>query len=119
MGLKDRVKALRDGYVEKQAMAAQLPQFPAEELVRRRVRFSGRVQKVGFRQEVCLLARRLDLTGWCRNEADSSVLAEFQGTEERILWLISFMESLKRVRIREKRVENLPLLPGEREFVRK
>ena len=119
MGLKEKFKAVRDGYVEKQAMNAELPAFPEDNLRRYRVRFIGRVQKVGFRHEVILLSRRLGLTGWCRNEEDGSVLAEFQGPECRIRWLIAFMESLKRIRIREKRMETLEVIHNETEFVQK
>ncbi len=48
-------------------------------MVRVRVRYTGRVQGVGFRATVRSIARRYPATGWVRNESDGSVLAEFQG----------------------------------------
>ena len=52
--------------------------------VRRRMRFHGRVQGVGFRYTAKYLAQSLRLTGWVKNEWDGSVVMEAQGTEEAI-----------------------------------
>lgn len=46
---------------------------------RRRVRFTGRVQGVGFRATTRSVAQGFDVSGWVRNEPDGSVLAEIQG----------------------------------------
>ena len=111
MSLKTRLKQVRDDYVSAQVQRVRLPIFPPSPLCRRRVRFSGRVQKVGFRQEVTELALRLELTGFCRN-------LEFQGPANKITFLLAFMDSLKRIKIRRKVMEDLPLLPGETGFSR-
>lgn len=116
MGLKDTFKQIRDDYVINQAQAVELPEFLAGTTRRYRVKFSGRVQKVGFRLEVCELAKRLGLTGWCRNLDNGDVLAEFQGPTERIDFLLAFMESLKRIKIKEKTVEEIKVLPEETGF---
>lgn len=42
-------------------------------------RITGRVQGVGFRNFTQMRARRLDLTGWVRNENDGSVRLEAEG----------------------------------------
>ena len=116
MGLKDTFKQIRDDYVIRQAQAVELPEFVSGTVRRYRVKFSGRVQKVGFRLEVCELAMRLGLAGWCKNLDNGDVLAEFQGSTERIDFLISFMENLKRIKIREKTIEELDVIPGEQGF---
>ena len=116
MSLKDAFKKIRDDYVIRQARSVELPEFVSGTTRRYRVKFSGRVQKVGFRLEVCELAQRLGLTGWCRNLENGDVLAEFQGATERIDFLISFMESLKRIKIREKSMEEIELISGETGF---
>ena len=113
MGLKDTFKKIRDDYVIHQAQSVELPEFVSGTVRRYRVNFSGRVQKVGFRLEVCELANRLGLTGWCKNLDNGDVLAEFQGPTERIDFLLSFMESLKRIKIREKTMEEIELVSGE------
>ena len=64
------------------------------------------------------LAARLGPTGYCRNPENGDVLAELQGPEERIRFLISFMESLKRIRIRRKVMTELELRADERDFLR-
>lgn len=118
MSLKQCFKTIRDGYVIHQVERLSLPAFPEGPTHRYRILFSGRVQKVGFRLEVCQLARRLGLTGFCRNLDNGDVLAEFQGTEDRIQFLLSFMSSLTRIKIRRRVVTPLELQAEETDFLR-
>ena len=111
------LKRVRDGYVIRQVQRAKLPEFADGETVRVRVVFEGRVQRVGFRLEVSELCKRLGLTGCCENLSDGAVRAEFQGTMERIEFLISFMRSLIRIRIDTWVMIDIPLVDGERSFV--
>ena len=119
MSIKKRFVALRDGYVSRQVQRAVLPAFSEGETERWQVVFSGRVQKVGFRQELCEMAQRLTVTGWCENMENGSVLAQLQGTGEELKFLVAFMESLKRIRITEKQVEKIAPVLGENEFIRR
>ena len=48
-------------------------------MVRFYLRFTGRVQGVGFRFFVAMNAERCHLTGWVKNMSDGSVTAEVQG----------------------------------------
>lgn len=116
LSLKERFVKFRDDYVIKQVEKLQLPAFPSDDVRRYRVIFSGRVQKVGFRLEVCELAKRLNLTGFCQNLANGDVLAELQGQDNKIQYLISFMESLKRIKIENKVIEELDLDKEDTEF---
>lgn len=65
------------------------------------------------------MAKRLDLTGWCRNLENGDVLAQMQGPENKIQYLISFMESLVRIKIRKKTITELEVLENETGFERK
>ena len=96
----------------------ELPGFPEDDLVRYRIVFSERVQKVGFRLEVCEMAGRLGITGYCQNLQNGDVLAEFQGPKNRITYLVRFMESLKRIKVTDKKMEKIEL-KGEKGFVRR
>lgn len=116
MNLKERFIKMRDDYVINQVEQVKIPLFRAEKVVRYRVTFSGRVQHVGFRLEVSELAKRLKLTGFCRNLENGDVLAEFQGMENKIRFLLDFMDSLKRIRIRKKRIQKLELIKDEAGF---
>lgn len=116
MSLKERFIKFRDNYVINQAHGAKLPEFAPDAVRRYRITFSGRVQNVGFRLEVCQLAKRLGLTGFCKNLENGDVLAELQGPDNKIKYLVSFMESLKRIKIREKVIEELEVNAGEKEF---
>lgn len=53
-------------------------------IVRKRFRFTGRVQGVGFRYRAKYAANGMCITGWVKNEWDGSVVMEAQGTEETI-----------------------------------
>ena len=118
LSFKQALKKIRDTYVIRQVQRLTLPPFSSQTIRRYQIVFSGRVQKVGFRLAVCELAGRLGLTGWCRNLENGDVLAELQGPDEKIQYLISFMESLKRIKIRRKVVTELDLRPEETGFTR-
>lgn len=117
MSLKNKLKKVRDGYIISQVHKAKLPIFEADRIHRYRITFSGRVQKVGFRLETGEMAKRLELSGFCKNLENGDVLAEIQGPDNKIKYLISFMESLKRIKIRGKVIEELEVDEGETEFI--
>lgn len=52
--------------------------------VRARVRVTGRVQGVCYRQSTVEMAGGLGLAGWVRNLPDGSVEALFEGKRERV-----------------------------------
>ena len=118
MSLKEKFIKMRADYVIRQVEKLQIPDFAEEKISRYRITFSGRVQHVGFRLEVSELAKRLELTGFCRNLENGDVLAELQGSKEKIKFLVYFMESLKRIKITERKVERLPLEPEEEGFAK-
>lgn len=116
MSLKKTFITIRDNYVINQANNATLPDFKDTEIKRYQVIFKGRVQHVGFRLEVCELAKRLELTGFCENLENGDVLAEFQGPSVKIKFLVTFMESLVRIKITNRKMTKLELIPDEKGF---
>ena len=52
--------------------------------VRKRLRYVGKVQAVGFRFTVDGCAEEAGVTGWVKNMDDGSVLVEAQGTSEQV-----------------------------------
>ena len=118
MSIKTLFVKLRDGYVINQVQELNIGAFKPDIIRRYRVIFSGRVQKVGFRLEVCELAKRLDLVGFCKNLENGDVLAELQGPDNKIKFLISFLESLKRIKIRNKIVEEIQIKNDETTFMK-
>ncbi len=102
----DTFKKFRDNYVIHQVEKIKLPDFEEDRFVRRHITFSGRVQHVGFRIALEQMAKRLELTGWVKNMENGDVVAEIQGFESRIRFLLKFMGSLKRIKI--KKMENKP-----------
>ncbi|MBQ3162194.1 MAG: acylphosphatase [Oscillospiraceae bacterium] len=110
------LKKIRDNYVINQVRKTKLPKFPKSETVRLRCTFSGRVQKVGFRLEMSEMAKRLGLTGWCRNLENGDVQAEIQGSWKKIDYLICFMETPWRISVVKRVIERLPLVMDEKGF---
>lgn len=83
---------------------------------RKSLRFEGKVQRVGFRFEAELIARRLGLTGSAENLADGSVSLELQGHPEAIQELVTAMKGLRRIRITRIQEKDLPVFEGEQGF---
>lgn len=85
--------------------------------LRRRWRFTGRVQGVGFRFYACSAAEKLGLTGWVANNWDGSVTLEAQGERAALDALVPLIERSNRwARIESMTVENLPPDPREHAF---
>lgn len=111
------LKKIRDGYVIRQVNGISLPDFKTGDVIRQRVNFQGRVQKVGFRLEIDLIANRIGLSGWVKNLEDGSVEGEFQGERNKIEFLIKFMESLKRAKVAEIKKTEFPVREKEEGFM--
>ncbi|MDX9916925.1 MAG: acylphosphatase [Gudongella sp.] len=117
MHLKKMLKRFRDNYIIRQVENIKFPEFPDEVPIRVRADFYGKVQNVGFRYEVYLLARRLELTGWVENASTGEVMAEFQGSRQKILFLIDFMKSLIRARVDKVETLEIDVITSEDRFL--
>lgn len=102
----------RDQYVVWHATKARLPAGTGE-VICQKVRFSGRVQKVGFRLELHTLASRLGLVGYVKNLSNGDVEAILQGQASQIAFLMNHMHRLKRARLHKIEVYDLPLIADE------
>jgi acylphosphatase len=117
MPLIKLLKGLRDSYVIRQVGRIKLPAFSTGEMQRKHYIFSGRVQHIGFRLEVHLIAEKTGLTGWIKNTEDGSVEAEIQGEKSKIDFLMQYMKSLKRIKIKHIYENDLPMINNEERFV--
>ncbi|MGN1193503.1 MAG: acylphosphatase [Dorea sp.] len=78
--------------------------------VRRKMRFHGRVQGVGFRFTAKYLAQSLGLTGWVENEYDGTVLLEIQGREQLIFELMKGLNRSNFIQIDWIDTEDIPVI---------
>lgn len=90
---------------------------PQEPPVRKKLVFYGRVQGVGFRYEMTRMAKRLELVGWVKNEANFTVVAEVQGGAREISLLIQHMRSLRRANVTKVESTKLPPRKDEVDFI--
>jgi acylphosphatase len=61
-----------------------------DELTSVRLRITGLVQGVGFRESMCTVAEALQVNGWVRNRPDGSVQAVLQGAKEDVERLVDW-----------------------------
>lgn len=92
------------------------PHAPDSPLVRRRFRFLGNVQGVGFRYEASLTAGALGLTGWARNESDGTVIVEVEGQEVCVYEFLRVMRAVPRFLVSEVQEETLAVSGTEKGF---
>ena len=86
--------------------------------VRRRMRFHGRVQGVGFRYTAKYLAQSFRLTGWVKNEYDGTVLMEIQGREMLIHELLKGLNRSNFIQIDWIDTEDIPVEQESSFYVR-
>ena len=89
--------------------------------VRRRYRFVGTVQGVGFRWTTTNLAVSVGATGWVTNEYDGSVTAEIQGIREQVQAVIDGLDRYYNGRrwmagFRIDEARDVPVVEGEYDF---
>lgn len=94
-----------------------LPPIPyPHPMERREIRYTGRVQGVGFRATARSIARRHGVTGWVRNEADGSVRMQAQGEADAVARCLADLAGAMSGRIESS--ESFPRAPepGEAAF---
>ncbi len=79
------------------------------ERIRKHFIFSGRVQGVGFRWRSSQIAASLGLTGWVKNQWDSTVELEIQGTREEIGKFLSMLYQQRYIQIEDVQTKEIPL----------
>lgn len=99
-----------------QPPVVHIPEGTHTALVRRRFRFSGFVQGVGFRYEAQRIASQLDLVGWVRNQRDGSVVVELEGPANYIEAFLLSIEAVPRFDITDIQTEGLPPSQAETTF---
>lgn len=82
-------------------------------IVRKKFRFYGRVQGVGFRFLAKNIANSLGISGWVENKTDGSVAMEAQGSELQLNKMLIALN--KGVFISIDRIESAYIEPLERE----
>lgn len=84
--------------------------------IRRRFRFQGHVQGVGFRASTRSIAAGFGVTGWVRNDPDGSVEMEVQGDPAEIELFLMEHEGQLGGYVQDRADEAVDTEPGELEF---
>jgi acylphosphatase len=85
-------------------------------MIRKQVRYTGRVQGVGFRAAARGVARQHPVTGWVRNEPDGSVLLEVQGSAAAVEAVLAGIRDRMRRNIASATAMEAAVREDEREF---
>jgi acylphosphatase len=85
-------------------------------IIRKEIRFTGRVQGVGFRYRARYAAEGCGVTGWVRNEWDGSVLMEAQGTPRQINEMLKVIHSGPYIHVDRLDYHDIPVQEDERGF---
>ena len=85
-------------------------------VVRRHIRFTGRVQGVGFRYRAKYAANGMGITGWARNEWDGSGVMEAQGTVAQINMMLKMINQSDYIVIESIDTTDIPLEEHETGF---
>lgn len=85
-------------------------------MVRKRIKFYGYVQGVGFRWRARHAADLYGCTGFAENEWDGSVTMEIQGEERQIDDVIIAIERGRYVEITRMECKSIPVVEDERGF---
>ena len=85
-------------------------------VVRRHMRFTGRVQGVGFRYRAKYAANGMGITGWAKNELDGSVEMEAQGTIAQINMMLKMINKSDYIVIDTIDTKDIPLEEHETGF---
>lgn len=83
---------------------------------RQKIRFTGKVQGVGFRFTSYHLANSLGLTGWVLNDWDGSVLMEVQGDSETIHVMLKRLEDNVFIEIERIEKQTISIVENEASF---
>lgn len=86
-------------------------------MIRKRLRFTGRVQGVGFRYRAEHAAALTGATGWVRNDPDGAVSMELQATEEMIDRVIQMIEAGTYISIDTIEAKTIAVRPDEKRFL--
>ncbi len=88
----------------------------AEEIIRKRLVFSGVVQGVGFRWRARRAAEAVGATGWVRNDWSGTVTMELQGTGRQIEAVLAAVERGSYIRIDGIESRRIPAEENDRDF---
>ena len=84
--------------------------------VRKRIKFYGRVQGVGFRYRAEKSASLYDIYGWIKNNDNGTVEMEAQGKEENIDKIIDLIKKGNFIEVNAMEEKKIPLRDDEYGF---
>lgn len=85
-------------------------------MLRREIRYTGRVQGVCFRATARSIASGHDVTGWVRNERDGSVRLQIQGAEDEVDRCLAELARVMYRNIEHADTRDAPLIADESLF---
>ena len=110
------INAIKKIFLIKYVNRLSFPKFSEENVKRYHIDFFGKVQRVGFRDQLRLFAEKLKLTGYVRNISTNRVITEIQGPKEKLDFLVEAIKNEKRFILNEVNIEEISLVDNEKKF---
>ena len=88
--------------------------FESDEIITLHLNITGRVQGVGYRDSLRMIAQALNVTGWVRNIEDGSVQALVQGEEQDVERVVARMARERGMLTVAVVTKPFHLIPGDR-----
>lgn len=99
--------------MKKRINQINLPIFKETQSQRWAIIFIGKVKRVAFRNEALLMAKKLNLVGFVKNN-DAGVYLEVEGPVDQLQYFLSHIFSIKRFIIKKHHIEVMPLKKDKR-----
>lgn len=110
------INAIKKIFLIKYVNKLSFPKFNELELDRYYIKFTGKVQRVGFRDQLRLLAEKLDISGYVRNISNNTVITEIQGPKEKLIFLVNAIVNEKRFILDEVEISEIGLIDNDSKF---
>ena len=82
-----------------------------------KIKIEGQVQGVGFRFKAFLMAKKLGLSGFAKNEIDNSVIIEIQGDSQKVQDMIKWAKKgPDSAQVSDFDIKEMEILENERRF---
>ena len=111
------IKAIKNLFLKGYILKHKIPLIKEDSLIRLHLVFIGKVQRVGFRDQIRIMAEMMNITGYVRNIGTNKVVSELQGNKEYLDFLVKVIKAEKRFILESVLIDQIGIVNKEMKFV--